>query len=133
MKIGPIDKSKLANTDQEYINLLYSDADWIARTADDVRQLRKDSPFAKLPESDFQEFLNRLEFKNGGLAHGYYKPLMSSLTLTEIFEMFERFGMSPELFVRYRDMACNGDFCEFAEGLFCSIACGSLPPANGPR
>ena len=59
MKNGPIDKSKLANTDQEYIDLVASDADWIARTADDVRQLRKDGPLTKLPESDFQVFLAR--------------------------------------------------------------------------
>jgi hypothetical protein len=76
--------------------LLSSKADWIARTADDVRQLRQDGPLAKLPEPDFQAFLAGLKFKNGGLAHGYYRPLMSHLALTEIFEVFMRFGMSRE-------------------------------------
>jgi len=126
MKIATIDKAKLAKTDQEYLGLLSGGVDWIARTADHVSKLREsgDSPLAKLSPRDFDEFLASLEFKNGGLAHGSYKPLMSSLTLTEIFEVFERFGMSQECFLRYKDMACNGDYCEYAEGIFCSVACG---------
>lgn len=123
MKRGPIDKSKLAKTDQEYIDLLASDADWIARTADDVRQLRKDGPFAKLQESDFQEFLARLQFKNSGLAHASYKPLMASLTLTEIFEAFERFGMGRECFLRSYDLACGEIACHESPFDACFSSC----------
>ena len=113
MKLGPIDKSKLANTDQEYRALVSSGADWIARAADDVKKLREagDGPLAKLSEPNFQEFLARLQFKNGGFAGGYYKPLMSSLTLTEIFEVFERFGMSRECSIRSFDLACGSFGC----------------------
>jgi hypothetical protein len=129
MKIGPIDQSKLAKTDQDYLNLLSSKADWIARTADDVKQLRQvgDGPLAKLPESDFHAFLTRLKFNHGGVASGYYKPLMSSLTLTGIFEVFERFGMSREYAFTAFDREClNGvdEHCETVWDSFCTSACG---------
>jgi hypothetical protein len=69
MKNGPIDKAKLAKTDQEYTDLLSSRADWIARTADDVRQLRQagDCPLAKLPENDFKEFSTTCSLTAAGL------------------------------------------------------------------
>ena len=69
MKIAAIEQSKLAKTGQEYLDLLASDTDWIARTVDDVRQLRVagDGAFAKLPEDDFYAFLASLEFKGGGV------------------------------------------------------------------
>ena len=125
MKNGPIDKSKLAKTDQEYRALAAGNADWIARTADDVRQLRQsgDCPLAKLPERDFQEFLASLEFKGGGVADGYYKPLMSSLSLTEIFEVFECFGMSREYFISSSDYSCSEYNCDNTPGAFCSHLC----------
>ena len=129
MKIGPIDQSRLAKTGEEYLRLLSGKADWIARTADDVRQLREAGagPLAKLPEPDFQAFLTRLKFNRGGVAHGYYKPLMASLTLTEIFEVFERFGMSREYALRAGDREClNGvdEHCETVWDSFCTSACG---------
>jgi hypothetical protein len=122
MRIAPIDSSKLARNDQEYLDLLLSDADWIVRTTDDVRQLREtgEGPFAKLPEDDFRSFLEGLEFKVGGVAGGYYKPLMSSLALTEIFEVFERFGMSREYALETHDAKCiGGNVCEFEIFHFC--------------
>jgi hypothetical protein len=96
MRIAPIDRSKLAKTGQDYLDLLLSDDDSIARTPDDIRQLREagDGPFAKMSEDGFRAFLDGLEFKAGGVGGGYYKPLMSSLSMSEIFEVFERFGMS---------------------------------------
>lgn len=96
MQVGTIDKSKLAKTDDEFKELVESDVDWIARSADDVRQLREAQygPFGKLPEDDFREFVDSLEFNGGGVATGSYKPLMGALTLTELLEVFECFGMS---------------------------------------
>jgi hypothetical protein len=122
MKIAPIDQSKLAKTDEEYLYLLAGDADWIARTPDDMQQLREtgEGPFAKLPEDDFRAFLAGLEFKAGGVGGGYYKPLMSSLTLSEIFEVFARFGMSSEYALRTHDAKCiGGTNCEFEVFHFC--------------
>ena len=51
MKIGPVDKSRLANTDQELLQLAAGNADWFVRTADDVKQLREagNNPFAETP------------------------------------------------------------------------------------
>jgi len=117
MQIGSIDKSKLAKTDDEFKELVESDVDWFARSADDVRQLREAQygPFGKLPEDDFREFVDSLEFNGGGVATGSYKPLMGSLTLTELFEVFECFGMSQELSFAKRDQTCVGHGTENAE------------------
>jgi hypothetical protein len=125
MKIAPIDKSKLAKSGQEYRELLASRADWIARTADDVRQLRRaeNGAFAKLPESDFDAFLGSLVFKGGGVAHGYYKPLMSSLTLTDISEVFQRFGISPEYLSEIQEAECENAVCRFRFWSFCASSC----------
>jgi hypothetical protein len=108
MQIGAIDKSKLATTDDEFKELVESDVDWIARSADDVRQLREAQygPFGKLPEDDFREFVDSLEFNGGGVTTGSYRPLMGSLTLTELFEVFECFGMSQELFSSGKESKC---------------------------
>lgn len=125
MKVGSIDKSRLAKTDQELRDLAGSDADWFVRTADDVRYLREvgDNPFAKLPENEFQAFLATLQFANGGVAGGSYKPLMYTLTLSEIFEVFAHFGMSMELFTREEEggcLECKAPDCHFSFWDFCS-------------
>jgi hypothetical protein len=128
MKIASIDKSRLAKTDQELRDLAASEADWFVRTADDVRQLRdaRDNVFAKLPETDFLAFLASLRFKNDGVAGGCYKPLMSTLTLPDIFEVFAHFGMSMELFTRDDTnscLECKCPDCSFSFWDFCSSLC----------
>jgi hypothetical protein len=125
MKVGSIDKSRLAKTDQELRDLAGSDADWFVRTADDVRHLREvgDNAFAKLPENEFHAFLATLQFANGGVAGGSYKPLMYTLTLSEIFEVFAHFGMSMELFAREEEsgcLECKAPDCHFSFWDFCS-------------
>ena len=131
MKIAPIDKSRLARTDQELRDLAASKADWFARTADDLRYLRdsRNNVFAKLPETDFRAFLASLRFNNGGVAGGCYKPLMSTLTLTEIFEVFAHLGMSMELFTRDDTTSCiecKCPGCTFSFWDFCSSLCGPV-------
>jgi hypothetical protein len=135
MQIGAIDKSNLAETDDEFRQLVESDVDWIARSADDVEQLRQAQfgPFGKLSEDDFREFLASLEFRQfesnrPGLATGSYKPLMRSLSLTELFEVFECFGMSIGLMVDTRDQRCDDGVCIGSFGDICSIFCeGNVP------
>jgi len=134
MQIGSIDKSKLAKTDDEFLRLVESDVDWIAHSADDVRQLREAQygPFAKLPEDDFREFLESLEFNRGGVSTGSYKPLMGSLSLTELIEVFECFGISHELFFSGHpsgdppgmdNRACRAGECISSPGHFCTVFC----------
>ena len=41
MKIGPVDKSRLANPDQELLQLAAGNADWFVRTADDGSSFAK--------------------------------------------------------------------------------------------
>jgi hypothetical protein len=121
MEDAKVDRSQLAKTGQEYLNLLLGDADWIVRTPEDLRQLRaeENGPLAKLAEDDFEAFLGGLEFKAGGVGGGSYERLMSSLSLTEIFEVFERFGMSAEYALETHDAKCVGGSCDFAFFSFC--------------
>ncbi|GAA3467115.1 hypothetical protein [Nonomuraea roseola] len=125
MRIAPIDKSKLAKSDQEYKELAASDADWIIRSVEDLNYLRendKDGVFAKLPEPDFKAFANSLIFKQGANAGGTYKFLMPSLTLTEIFEVFEHFGMAREYFSETLEEKCTAAGCKFSFWDYCSSA-----------
>jgi hypothetical protein len=128
MNTRPIHKSELATSHEEFRELVEGDADWIARSADDVRQLRETGygPLVKLPEADFRAFLASLEFEGGAVSTGSYRPLMATLSLTDIFEVFERFGMSRELALEDQESACVGGTCEWSWGSFCShITCGS--------
>lgn len=125
MTIATIEQSKLARTGEEYLALLASNANWFARTADDVRLLRGAGAggFAKLTDHDFTAFLASLEFNRGGLSTAYYKPLMASLTLTEIFEVFEQFGMARDYTLRTLESRCVGGACSFSFWHLCTAGC----------
>jgi hypothetical protein len=131
MRIAELEETKLAKTGQEYLALIASDADWIARTADDLSQLRdaKVGALGKLTQDEFDTFVSSLLFGGGGVASGSYKPLMSSLTISEIFEIFGRFGMSREYALSNLEFACvlgkgmgHAD-CEFDLWSFCASNC----------
>lgn len=136
MKLGALDRTKLAKNGQEFLDLLTSDTEGIARTADDVRQLfeAKQGAFAKLSQEDFRAFLTGLQFNERGVVTGSYKPLMSSLTLTDIFEVFENFGMSRDYFTNETlEAKCVSGSWEFDFWSFCSSNCGSAVKAPDPR
>src|ERR1700712_903234 len=98
MKIEKVIQTRLARTDKQLQQLVGGNADWFVRSVEDVWQLReaRGTAFARLPEPDFLAFVASLQFKNGGVAGGCYKPLMNTLRLPEIFEIFAHFGMSME-------------------------------------
>jgi hypothetical protein len=108
MNIQKLDQQKLAKTGDEYKQLLSGNADWVARTAADVHSLRaaKAGPFGKLSQGAFDAFAASLQFKGGGLGHASYKPLMAELSLTEIFEVFGYFGLSPIQVLDIQDKKC---------------------------
>ncbi|MGW7130129.1 hypothetical protein ACWGIA_17535 [Streptomyces bobili] len=127
MKVAPIDATKLAVDGKEFLALVKSDADWIIRSEADLHQLREsdeDTVFASLPEPDFQAFVSSLKFESGGVCTGYYKSLMASLTLSQIYEVFSYFGMSREYFIETQEAACIGHGCEFQFWSFCASTCG---------
>jgi hypothetical protein len=97
MNIAEFDRSRLAKSVKEYRDLRASQEDWFARTAEDVEKLRKNRrhPLAYLSYEDFKDFLDGLVFRDGGMVGGNYKPLMS-LPLSQMFEVFESFGVSRE-------------------------------------
>jgi hypothetical protein len=115
-------KYQLARTQTDYIALLASDADFIARTKDDLKALRQSGqgPLSKPSETDFTAFIDSLEFKDGGVAHGKYKSLMSALTVTEILEVFAYMGMDKTYAIHTLDYGCSGESCGLNDGSFCS-------------
>ncbi len=113
MNITKIDKTKLAKEIPEYHQLLVSEADWIARTADDVRQLRNTPPFSKLSDKNFEAFVDGLVFGRGGIVGATYKPLMSELTISEIYDAFAHFGISVDLATRTLEYKATGSSCSF--------------------
>jgi hypothetical protein len=124
--IEAIDRSKLANTEEEYRVLITSDANWVARTPEDIRKLRssQSSPLSKLPEPDFQTFFASLTYGNGGISGGSYRPLMETLTIKDIFEVFASFGMGMQFALDNQEAKCNNGTCVFDFGSFCShITC----------
>jgi hypothetical protein len=125
MRANAIDKSKLAKTDQEFRDLVASDADWIVRSADDLLQFRTagNNAHAKVAERDYQAFADSLEFRDGGVVTGSYKPLMASLTISEIFDVFESFGMDRGLALETQEAKCVNGSCEFDFWSFCSSLC----------
>ena len=126
MRTNAIDKSQLAKTGQEFRDLVASDADWIVRSADDLMQFRTagDNAHSRVPERDYKIFVDGLEFKNGGVVTGSYRPLMASLTISEIFDVFESFGMERGLALETQEAECVGGQCEFSFWSFCSSLCG---------
>jgi hypothetical protein len=128
MNIG-IDRSKLAKNDEEFLDLFAHNTDGIARSIEDVRQLyeAKQGAFAKISEDDFNTFLTSLEFdRYGRIVTGSYKSLMSSLTLNDLYEVFENFGMDRQFFSRNQEAKCNNGACEWEWGSFCAtITCTS--------
>jgi hypothetical protein len=136
MRLAKVEQSKLARTDQELIELAASDADWFLRSSEDLDQLRAapDNPISKLSPEDYQAFSEKLIFRNGGVAGGYYKPLMNSLNLPEIVQVFALMGMSMELFTSdettsCQECACGGGGCTFDFWSFCSSLCGTTAEA----
>jgi hypothetical protein len=124
MTMSPTDRSKLAKSGQEYRDLVRSDADWIVRSADHLTQLRDsgEDPLTKVPDEDFRAFVESLKFNGGGVAGGYYKPLMASLTVTELFTVMERFGMDRGYALETLEAKC-GPPCSFEFWSFCSSTC----------
>ncbi|MFF4492402.1 hypothetical protein ACFY0F_39055 [Streptomyces sp. NPDC001544] len=137
MKIEKIDNSRLATTAKELRALAASDADWIVRSSDDLRQLRAagNNAIAKLPRTDFEAFVGSLKFANGGVAGGCYKPLMSTLMLSEIFEVFAHFGISAGLLAGQTERNGSCQECECDESWKCSFEfwsfCSSLCAGGG--
>jgi hypothetical protein len=125
MRANAIDKSKLAKNSEEFRDLIASDADWIVRSADDMLQFRAagDNAHASVPERDFQAFVDSLEFRNGGVSTGSYKPLMASLTISEVFEVLESMGMERTFGLETLEAKCEGGSCVFEFWSFCSHNC----------
>lgn len=94
-------RAKLATNLKEYHDLLASDEEWFARTTDDLKQLRDSRchPLSYLSLEDFHEFLDGVVIHDGGIVGANYKPLMT-LPLTQVFEVFESFGIHRGLLTR---------------------------------
>ncbi|MFJ4443353.1 hypothetical protein ACIPZ8_14830 [Pseudomonas sp. NPDC089422] len=126
MNFKNFNKSLLANTKEEYLALLSSEADWFVRSNDDLTALRasNETSLSKISDENFYEFLNSIEFKGGGLGHAVYSSLMRELTLTEIQMVFSYFGIGPIVLLDYQDRYCqsNGS-CVSRNFAICTSSC----------
>ncbi|MGY1582999.1 hypothetical protein [Streptomyces sp. MN13] len=126
MTITEINKSQLAKSAEEFRELANSSAEWVVRSAEDLTQLRSSDQktiLSRIPRTEFDSFVSSLKFSNGALASACYKPLMSTLTLSEIFEVFEYFGMDREYTVRTLEYECTGGGCKFDFWSLCTGSC----------
>ncbi len=82
-----------------------------------------DNAHSKVPERDYQAFVDGLEFRDGGVVTGSYRPLMANLTISEIFDVFESFGMERGYALETQENVCVGGQCEFSFWKFCSSLC----------
>ena len=126
MNIQNINSSLLAKTNQEYLDLLASNADWFIRSVEDIYNLKtaQIEPFTKLSEVNFEKFVDSLTFSQGGLGHADYQPLMAELSLTEIFSIFAYFGLSPIQVLDYQDKRCSGpSTCSTQNFSICTSSC----------
>lgn len=127
MKTNAIDADALAETGAEFRALIASDADWIVRSQEDLHEFRDagNNAHARVSDRDFHAFADSLEFKDGGVVTGSYRPLMASLTISEIFEVLESFGMSRRLSLETLENKCENGAWVFDFWSFCSSNCGS--------
>lgn len=120
-----------ANSDEEFRTLVNSDESWFVRSLDDLNTHRSNpqSPLSELDEDAFHAFAQSLHFHDGGVGGGTYKPLMT-LPLSKIFEIFNAFGISRDLFLRMHEAKCEGGDCHFSFWDFCSSLCIHTEPAS---
>ena len=120
--------NQLAKTGDEYAKLVGSKADWIARSKEDFTALRQsgNGPLSKLSDADFATFIDSIKFTGGGVAHCNYKPLMSTLALTEIFQVFGYMGMAPAYVVETADHSCQRDVCMDVLHSMCASICHAM-------
>lgn len=126
MNFNNFNRSLLANTKEEYLALLSSDADWFVRSSDDLTALRasNETPLSKISDENFYEFSNSIEFRGGGLGHAIYSSLMRELTLTEIQVVFSYFGIGPIVLLDYQDYYCQSKSnCVSRNFAICTSSC----------
>jgi hypothetical protein len=120
--------NQLAKTGDEYVKLLGSKADWIVRSKEDFTALRQSGkgPMCKLTEADFAAFIGSLKFNGGGVAHCNYKPLMGTLALTEVFQVFGYMGMAPAYVMEAVEHSCIRDICTDELHSMCASTCHAM-------
>lgn len=120
-------KDSLARTAEEFNDLVASDAEWVVRSTEDLDKFRDEegSPLAKLDDAAYREFSDSLHFHDGGIGGGTYRPLMS-LPMTDIFKVYNRFGLGDELALRMHESVCQDGEWNYSFWDFCSPKCGSF-------
>lgn len=134
MPLTEIDRSRLATTDEAFRKLMQSDADWIARNADDLRTLRardKKSALARLTPETFEAFVGSCKFSERGIAGGDTGILLRELGVKTALSVFEHFGASPELALGWQEQACVDGVCSWNFWHFCShVNCVEVVPED---
>jgi hypothetical protein len=124
-------RSQLPRTEADWLALLASDKKGIVRSAKDRNALLKSkkNPLAGLPKKAVEAFTKNLVFKNNGLAHADYSPIVDRLTYSEFKKVWEAFGLSMSLFADHDGYKCAGTGdCESMNDHICTSNCRTSVP-----
>lgn len=126
MKIIGFNELKAASSAEEFQTLCQASPDWMAKSQQDVEELYASSqnPWKNVPIEIFREFVEGLEFKNGGLAHSQYSSLENYMSFRDFLDMWSYFGISRQLFLMEADKKCQSQgTCVYCNGCSCTSNC----------
>jgi hypothetical protein len=126
MKIISFSELAPANSAEEFQLLCKTSPDWLVKTRQDVEMLQASSenPWKSVPIEAFRDFVDNLEFKNGGLAHSHYSSLEPHMNVREFLNMWSYFGISRQLFLMEADKKCDSPgTCKYCNGCSCTSNC----------
>lgn len=120
-------KLKPAKTEKEWWAILKSSDKNFIRTMDDWKKSianPKTNPLSGCDLKAIEHFTANLKFVNGGLGHADYTQVGMQLNFFEFKKLWERFGLSLELFADHEGYACvgKGD-CQVNGGHVCTSNC----------
>ena len=126
MKVLSYAELSPASSKETFQALCKSPEDWFVRSKADVEQLAATphSPWKNVPKEAIHQFIEKLEFKNGGLAHSNYSSLEAHMSFKEFMNMWAHFGINRELFLMDADKKCDSPgTCSYCNGCSCTSNC----------
>lgn len=122
---------KPANTGDELIKLVNSNAKTLVRNFQDYKKVKNQLPFLKnLNPEIINRFEESLVFNNGGYASSYYGDLAQVLSFRDFSQLYALFGLSMKYFYDTAGYQCDdcvggGKECESNSNYSCASTCGS--------
>ena len=100
-----------AETEEEWRELMESDDETFVRSLEDWETLcmyPRSHPLPGVSRELVDEFTDELVFRNGGLAGGSYAMLINDVTVRQLYDLWNLFGISDGLFKDHQGYRCDG-------------------------